>query len=178
MAFAAPTTHAVLAHALLADGPDPEHAQALMLFGQFVGEWELDWVAHDWDGETRSERGEWIFGWVLEGRAVQDVWIIPGRARRGRNEGEYGTTIRVYDPLLDAWRVTWNGPICRARRTFIARQAGDGILQEGQTEEGHPLRWIFSEIVADSFTWRSACSRDHGATWHLLEEMQVRRRLV
>ena len=56
-----------------------------MLFGLFVGEWEFDWTGYDEDGdETLTERGEWIFGWVLEGRAVQDVWIIPGRERRGR----------------------------------------------------------------------------------------------
>jgi hypothetical protein len=165
-----------LAQALLADGPAREHAEALMLFGRFVGEWELDWTGYDWNGETRAERGEWIFGWVLEGRAIQDVWIIPARGRRGPAEGEYGSTIRVYDPLLDAWLVTWNGPIARARRTLVARAAGDGILQEGQTEEGYPLRWIFSEIDERSFTWRSVCSRDGEKTWHLREEMRVWRK--
>jgi hypothetical protein len=38
---------ASLAEALLADGPAPEHAEALMLFGQFVGEWELEWSSYD-----------------------------------------------------------------------------------------------------------------------------------
>jgi hypothetical protein len=166
----------LLADALLADGPDPEHAEALMLFGRFVGAWECDWVGYDWDGETTTERGEWIFGWVLEGRAVQDVWIIPGRSRRDGAEGEYGTTIRFYDPLLGAWLVTWNGPVGRARRTLVARPAGDAIVQDGQTEEGYPLRWTFSEIEEDSFTWRSVCSRDGEQTWQLREEMQVRRK--
>jgi hypothetical protein len=169
-----------LAEALLADGPNPEHAEALMLFGQLVGEWECDWAGYDWDGRpARTERGEWIFGWVLEGRAVQDVWIIPSRERRsgeGRQQAEYGTTIRVYDPLLDAWLVTWNGPIGRARRTFVARRLGDAIVQDGQSEEGYPLRWIFSEIAASSFSWRSLCSRDGEKTWPLREEMRVRRK--
>ena len=30
-----------LADALVAYGPNPEHADALMLFGQFVGEWDF-----------------------------------------------------------------------------------------------------------------------------------------
>ena len=30
--------------ALIADGPAQEHAEELMLYGQFVGEWELDWI--------------------------------------------------------------------------------------------------------------------------------------
>jgi hypothetical protein len=87
---------------------------------------------------------------VLEGRAVQDVWIVPSRGRRhaaGSSEGEYGTTSRFYDPLLDAWLVTWSGLISRARRALVARRWGDAIVQEGQTEEGYPLRWIFSEIA-------------------------------
>jgi hypothetical protein len=179
MALAA-QAQAQLAAALLADGPDPVHAEALMLFGQFVGEWECDWTGYEWDGgQAMSEQGEWIFGWVLEGRAVQDVWIVPSRGRRdsaGSPEGEYGTTIRAYDPLLDAWLVTWSGPISRARRTFVARRSGDEIVQEGQTEEGYPLRWIFSEIAEGSFVWRSVCSRDGEKTWHLREEMHVRRK--
>jgi hypothetical protein len=41
----ATATQSALADALVADGPDPEHAEALMLFGRFVGEWEFDWTA-------------------------------------------------------------------------------------------------------------------------------------
>ena len=158
-----------LAEALAADGPHPEHAEALMLFGRFVGEWDFDWVAYDRDGEQSSaERGEWIFDWVLEGRAVQDVWIVPAR--------EYGTTIRVYDPRLDVWLVTWHGPVNGARRTFVARRSGDEIVQEGRTERGHPMRWIFSEIAEDSFSWRSVVSEDGERAWQLREEMHVRRK--
>jgi hypothetical protein len=179
MALAAHKQQSRLADALLADGPDPDYADALMLFGRLVGEWDLDWVAYDEDGQqVASERGEWIFGWVLEGRAVQDVWIIPARGRRGRPglpEGEYGTTLRFYDPRLDAWLVTWNGPINRARRTFVARASGWDIVQDGDSEEGHALRWVFSDIEPDSFSWRSFSSHD-GEKWLLREEMRVHRR--
>jgi hypothetical protein len=173
----ATATHSALADALVADGPDPDHAEALMLFGQFVGEWELDWTGYDEAGnETMTERGEWIFGWVLEGRAVQDVWIIPGRGRRGSRAGEYGTTVRFYDSELDAWYVTWNGPINRARRTFLGRRSGDEIVLEGRTEDGSLMRWIFSEIGEGSFHWRSVCSTDGEKTWRRREEMRVRRK--
>jgi hypothetical protein len=169
-----------LAGALSADGPAAEHAEELMLYGQFVGEWEFDWTGYDEKGEaTMSERGEWIFAWTLEGRAVQDVWIIPERGRRGRAavpQGEYGTTLRFYDPRAEAWKVTWNGPIYGALRTFVARKSGDEIVQEGHTEEGQPMRWIFSDITPESFYWRSVYSTDGEATWQLREEMSVRRK--
>jgi hypothetical protein len=181
MASTAQATSArALLEALAAEGPDPEHAEELMLYGQFVGEWEFDWTGYGEDGEpTLSERGEWIFAWALEGRAVLDVWIIPERGRRGRPdvpEGEYGTTIRFYDPRANDWKVTWNGPIAGARRTFVARGSGDEIVQEGETEDGHPMRWIFSAITPDSFHWRSLYSKDGERTWQLREEMDVRRR--
>jgi hypothetical protein len=169
-----------LADALVADGPNPEHAEAMMLFGQFVGEWDFDWTGYSEDGKREVvECGEWIFGWVLEGRAVQDAWIIPERPRlerAGLPQGEYGTTIRFYDPVLDVWLVTWSGPINRVRRTFVARRSGDEIVQEGHTENGYPMRWTFSEITEDAFHWRSVCSNDGEKTWRLREEMHVRRR--
>ena len=180
-AISVPAAAEAMTKALAAAGPADDHADALMLFGQFVGEWEFDWTGYDENGEkTMSEQGEWIFGWVLEGRAVQDVWIIPPRDRRGEEgvpAGEYGTTIRFYDPRIDAWNVTWNGPIQGIRRTFTARRSGDEIIQEGQTGEGHhPMRWIFSEITGNSFHWRSVVSNGAETPWQLREEMHVRRR--
>jgi hypothetical protein len=169
-----------LALALVSDAPSREHTEELMLYGQFVGEWEFDWIGYEDTGEAAlRERGEWIFAWTLEGRAVQDVWIVPERERRGREgvpEGEYGTTIRFYDPRANVWHVTWSGPIQGGRRTFLARRAGDEIVQEGETDEGQPLRWVFSEISDRSFRWRSMSSQDGGRTWQLREEMHVRRK--
>jgi hypothetical protein len=176
----APREESTLADVLVAAGPNAEHAEALMLFGQFVGAWDVDWAAFDADGaQSAAERGEWVFGWVLEGRAVQDVWIVPRRSlREGSNAGvgEYGTTIRFYDPRLDAWLVTWSGPLNGARRTLVARPSGDEIVQFGRTDDGHPMRWIFSAISEESFIWRSLSSTDGERTWRLREEMHVRRR--
>jgi hypothetical protein len=142
-----------LADALVAEGPHPEHAEGLQLFGRFVGE--------------------------FEGRAVQDVWIVPSRDRRGEPGlpvSEYGTTIRFFDPRLDVWLVTWCGPVNGARRIFVARRSGGDIVQEGLTEDGSPMRWLFSEIADDSFSWRSLVSDDGERTWQLREEMHVRRK--
>jgi hypothetical protein len=149
-----------------------------MLFGQFVGEWELDCTEHHADGTTRSYQGEWHFGWALEGRAIQDVWLYPPRSANGATaqRGEYGTTVRFYDPRIGAWRVFWAGPVLGVVRTFVARQVGDEIVLEGLREDGSRVRWIFSEIEPRSFRWRAVVSADDGATWTLVQEMAVRRR--
>ena len=69
--------------ALQATGPAADRADRMALYGQFVGSWDLDVTEYRDDGPVQR-RGEWHFGWALEGRAVQDVWIVPPRGQRGR----------------------------------------------------------------------------------------------
>ena len=164
--------------ALAAAAADPDLATKLGLFGQFVGDWEFDATWHLRDGATRRAKGEWSFGWILEGRAIQDVWMVPSRAERRRIGAAligYGTTVRCYDPRLDAWRVTWNGVLDGYTTVLLARPRGDGILLEGKDADGFPMRWSFSDIAPNSFRWQRVVSKDGGKTWPLELEMDVRR---
>src|SRR5438067_1641771 len=70
-------TSGQLGGVLLADKPVADQADKLTLFGQFVGAWDVDVVNHNPDGTTQTVNAEWHFGWILEGRAVQDVWQAP-----------------------------------------------------------------------------------------------------
>src|SRR5687768_8704513 len=103
--------HAVLA----ASARAAEIPAAADAYGWLVGDWELD-VLHYWghDVASRGVKGEVHAGWILEGRAVQDVWIMPRRSDRtamlDKNFNMYGTTLRVWDSALEAWRITWLNP--------------------------------------------------------------------
>jgi hypothetical protein len=159
----------------LSDGPDPELAGELELFGQFVGSWDVTVTNHKPDGSSVTIPAEWHFAWALGGRAIQDVWIAPSREARNGSEGEWGTTIRFYDRGIDAWRSTWLGPRHHVVMPFIARRVQDEIVLEGSFEDGVTTRWIFSDITPESFAWRSVESRDGGDTWTLDQEMKARR---
>jgi hypothetical protein len=167
--------------AFLAEGPDPAFAGRLQLFGQFVGSWDLVVTNHRPDGSSETIPAEWHFAWALGGRAIQDVWIAPSRAERlsgqfaGR-DGEWGATLRFYDEAIGAWRSTWIGPRKGVVMPFLARKVGEEIVLEGSFEEGVRSRWIFSEITADSFSWRAVDSNDDGESWTLLQDMKARRR--
>ena len=168
-----------LAAVLPARGPFPEHADALALFGQFVGAWDVETTFFDPDGTVRVERrGEWHFGWVLQGRAIQDVLFSPPLAeiRAGAPAAEYGSTVRLYDPSADTWLVTWHAPVARKTVSLVGRAVGDEIVLEGRQPAGPPCRWVFSEIGDDAFVWRGYESLDDGGTWFLDERMLVRRR--
>jgi hypothetical protein len=122
--------------ALGADGPAADRAGKMDLYGRFVGSWDLDVMQLRDDGSKRERKGEWHFGWALEGRAVQDVWIVPprGELRRGdaaANVNSYGTTLRVYDPKIDAWQIQWTDPVTQTYLRMIGRAQGDDIVQLG-----------------------------------------------
>lgn len=164
-----------LALALHATAPTSEHPDALDLFGQFVGSWTLQWTGADADGLPVSQTGELHVGWVLGGRAVQDIWIVPGRGQRGEGKPPlafHGTTIRFYDASLGAWRSTWIEPVNGRVRRFIGRpEHGDIVLLSD--EDDPQLRWRFTEITSTSFTWKAELSYDQGATWRADEKMQA-----
>ena len=168
-------THSMI-NVLQANGPHPDLAEQLMLFGQFVGAWDVDITFIAPDGAKKEMKGEWHFGWALEGRAIVDVWIVPRRSLRSPSEHyEYGTTLRFFDPTIQAWRATWIGPEHHLVLPFIARQVGDEIILEGSFAEGELTRWIFSDVTATSFHWRAMESSDDGTTWTKVQEMVGRR---
>ena len=161
---------------LPAGGPDPALREPLMLFGQFVGDWEiLECRNLQDDGSWESGRGAIHWRWILEGRAVQDTWM--GYDEEAQRMVPGGTTVRFYDPALDAWHSVWISPLQGAVRRFFGRSIGDEIVLESKdsTIGGGPERWIFSEITPTSFRWRGERLREKSGTWELTEEMRVRR---
>lgn len=157
---------------LFADGPAPEHKNQLMLFGQFVGDWEFDGVEYNGDGTRATDKGEIHFAWVLQGRAIQDLWIE--REVSYNRPKVYGSTMRFYDPSINAWRVTWTEPGFGVVTTLIGRKLGEEIVMEGRGKDGKAIRWIFSRIEPNSFHWRG--ERLVGDTWQLYQELSARRK--
>ncbi len=165
--------------ALHAEGPAPDRSGNMDLYGWLVGSWELDVTGYRDDGGPRRRPGEWHFGWVLEGRAIQDVWIVPPRGARpgdaAANANFYGTTLRVYDPRIDAWHIQWTDPVSQTYLTMIGRKQGGDIVQLGKGAGDTLIRWSFSEITPDTFRWRGEVSADDGASWRRNVEFLARR---
>jgi hypothetical protein len=166
---------------LHADGPDSERRQKLELFAWFVGDWEMDVTTILDDGSTSVGDGEIHVGWVLQGRAIQDVWMIPRLKERRPGIEQlagagnwYGTTLRIYAPKLDAWRILWNDPATDFFSEQTARARGRDIVQEGPDPRGGTMRWTFSEIEPASFHWTAERSVDN-RSWRKEVDIRARR---
>jgi hypothetical protein len=159
-----------------------ERAEALQLYGRFVGNWDSEIIAHGPDGARHCARGEIHFGWILEGRAIQDVWMIPRLADRAGAPpfpiagNWYGTTIRVYDPTIEAWRIYWIDPARNTFRQQVGRASGEDIVQEGTTESGALSRWSFTKITENSFHWLGEAKPAGTSDWRLILEVRAERR--
>ena len=88
--------------ALHSRGPAPDRADKMGLYGWLIGSWEME-VAFPPPADARERQtGEIHFGWVLEGRAIQDVWITPPRCgrdatyRHRQNQPSSDSTARRY----------------------------------------------------------------------------------
>lgn len=153
--------------------PRPE----MSLFGQFVGDWDVDVHYHGPEG-TVVRSGEWLFDWALEGRAIIDVWRVPARAESERTSAPvfgHGTTVRFYDAELGAWRSTWIGVIKGEVIPFIGRPDEDGIKLDYVRPDGSIIRWGFRNIESFGFEWFHEQS-SNGSDWLLLQTMSARRR--
>jgi hypothetical protein len=126
-------------------------------------------------GHSQRSKGELHASWVLEGRAMQDLFIFPRRADRKSSvptRGDrYATTIRTYDRTLQAWRVNFVNPAAEETSAqLIACRNGEGIKMEGKLSDGTPIRWRYVNIEPTSFhyTAERRCNED---TWQLYLEL-------
>jgi len=168
-----------LSKVLIAEGRSPEIPEEMDAYGWLIGSWGLDVIGYDDESNVIRSTGEAHFAWVLEGRAVQDVFINPRRSDRGPGSPKFanwfGTTIRIYDPSIQAWRVSWFNPHDGFRAELIGRRRGKEIVQEGQFPDGTPIRWTFSEITENSYYWRGERLEPGGKTWRLQVEFRGKR---
>ena len=119
-------------------------------FGGLIGGRDIVWNDHLEEAEPRRVKGEWIFSRVLDGTAVQDLFIVPSREERLHDKhpsAEYGTTLRIFNPKTMAWDIFYS---CMGEAIRLtARMVDDDIiLTENTTKK---MRYVFSDIVASSF---------------------------
>ena len=65
-------------------------------YAPLIGDWTFDY----YEPGGRHLKGEWFFRRVLEGTAIEDIFICPSRDTKEtypQPDGEYGVAVRMYD---------------------------------------------------------------------------------
>jgi len=166
---------------LISTDRSPDIPESADVYGWLCGSWDLTVLRYrGLDVSSQGLTGEVHAARVLEGRAVQDVWIMPPvserAARPDRTMNMFGTTLRSWDPATRAWRIAWTNPVSGHHELQSGHWSGADILQVGDRADGTKTRWMFTEITDDSFHWRGEALYPNGTEWTVEGEFLARRR--
>jgi len=163
--------------ALISNTQNNELQGKLNLFSQFIGDWDFEGIYRKDTSDEYRVPGEWLFSWILDGTAIQDIFICPSRKEREINShpnGEYGTTVRFYNPTKDAWDICYGG--YGFMHVLEAKQVGDQIIVVNKDDSDGLNQWVFSDVTSSSFHWQNRTSYDKGNNWCINFELYARRR--
>jgi hypothetical protein len=150
------------------------------IYDWLIGTWSVDAVDYLENNEIIKSQGEWHFAYVLEGRAVQDVWIAPKRSLRtdkiNQPRNRYGSTIRYFDNETKKWCINWFNPVSSTTSKLYGWKEGNKIIHEGQDTDGNIMKWTFEDITDKSFHWKGEISKDNGKTFELQAEFFGKRK--
>jgi hypothetical protein len=160
---------------LSATSPHPSLGNQAEVVGRLVGTWEVEYTHFAKDGKATHRTGEFIVGWVMDGRAIQILWIVnPSGTRKDR---EVYTNVHWLDPKSRAWRSAFVDPEHGSVARFTGGPVGhDRFVLETEDFGSGQSRWSANDIRPDSFVWRDEASSDGGKTWRLQAEYQMKRR--
>jgi hypothetical protein len=168
----------MFADALVSTSLAPEISPKNDIYAGLLGEWDVQVIDIQKDGTRIEQAGEWIFARTLEGRGIQDVFIVPPRPRdpdAPRERNRYGTSVRMFDPATKNWRFIWINPVYGAFDTLVARAEKGAIVQEGTRANGQKMRWCFQKITPAGFHWTGEALQPDGS-WLLEAEFFATRK--
>ena len=152
------------AKALIAEKRNGIIPAELDYFAPLIGEWGFTW--HDNIGTPNecANEGKWTFSRVLEGRGIQDTFVTSKiNQRTGKQEREYGTTVRIYNPLNKNWDIFYG---CTGEAVVLtATRENNDLVLTCVYPVGFFMKWIFSDIQKDTFQWKNIISIDDGKNW-------------
>jgi hypothetical protein len=166
-----------LVTALRAAGPHPSLGDHAGVLQRLVGTWDVEYMDVSKDGKEIHRSGELIVGWVMDGRAMEDLWIVyPAEAGKDR---EVYADLRYFDPKSGTWPAIFVDPQDASFATFKGGAVGDDriVLDSRDLVAGQTRRWSFNDIRDDSLVFRDDASSDGGKTWALKSEYHMKRRL-
>lgn len=160
--------------ALQATGPHPSLGANANTLAPLVGSWAVEYTDFSKDGHAAHRSGRFTAAWILDGRALQDFWVVDPSGTS--KEREVFTELFYFDPKSATWHVHSLDPYVAAVATFAGPSGGSRIVVESHDLEPKAThRWSFNEIDPGSLIFRDEASSDGGQTWALKSEYRLTR---
>ena len=157
-----------------ATAPHPSLADQAQVIGRLVGAWDVEYTTFAKDGTTSLRTGEFIVEWVMDGRAIQDLWIVHPSGER--KEREVYSDLHWFDAKSRTWRSAFVDPEHGSVARFTGGPVGsDRYVLVTPDFGSNQTRWSFYDIRRDTFAVRGEVSNDDGKTWKLESEYKMKR---
>ena len=161
---------------LASDGPHPDAPEAIMEYGQLVGNWLCTSSGPQPDGTWKQAEGvnTWTWYYVLDGHAIQDVWKPSPNADGKVN---MGTNLRTYDSETGIWNVIWTISSSARIEPFISSYRNDALHITTEREASaafpaHMMHITFYNISESHFDWKYESSpMTDGQNWRELSRL-------
>lgn len=154
--------------ALLSDSKSSSIPEEHDWYKPLLGDWEFDYVEACEGG--RRLKGEWLFRRVLDGMAIEDIFICPARGEVSQPDGEYGAAIRMYNAEKECYDMVYT---CRGKMDRLEVRKENNRIVCTMLEKNE--KWIFSEISESTFHWRNVTVHENGE-WSVNCDVFAKRR--
>lgn len=141
--------------------PDTKPAKSLVL-ESLAGTWDVRYEFVDKAGRSRVNNGQVRYNWILDGKALQEVWTSDSQSKDPR---PFGTTINFYDPKRQHWTAVWVYPAQGETFQMTGGEVDGNFVLTGHDLSGALQRWSTSVVTPGSVIGRFDISRDEGKTW-------------
>jgi hypothetical protein len=125
-------------------------------WGQLVGMWDCVIATPGSSDQVEQSRATWTWRYVLDGHAIQDVYI--GHRTDGRPDF-YGTGLRVFNPGDGVWEVSWVvntiGELVGPRTTRFSATSTDEEVVMRRASGDPEWKVVFYDFTEGSFAWRN-----------------------
>jgi hypothetical protein len=166
----------VMTTTLRAWGPHASLGDQARVLARLVGAWDVEYIDFKKNGEKKRRTGELQFGWVLDGRVLQDLWVVnPSEAGKER---EVYTDLFYFEPKSGNWRVASVDPYTASVANFVGSATADNqiVLESRDLDPAEAHRWSFNDIGPEALVFRDEVSSDNGMTWKVRSEYHMKRR--
>lgn len=126
-------------------------------YAPLLGDWKFEY----YEPGGRHLKGEWFFRRILEGTAIEDIFICPSRETKETHpqpDGEYGVAVRMYNKEERCYDMTY---VCTKGTTRLRIQKEHGKIACTVLDKPEN-KWVFSEITENTFHWQNVTVLENG----------------